>query len=84
MELTNNQKVYCVLRRVSNSGMSRNISFFVMDDDWFRCIDYMFKDIFRLTKDGYVQVRGCGMDMGFHAVSTLASKLNINLKYEWV
>lgn len=66
--------IYCVIRSVSRSGMSREISFFaggpnheVSCVDWLVCraLDY------HLGKAG-VKVSGCGMDMGFHVVYSVA------------
>jgi len=41
----------------------------------------------RLTKNDAVFVSGCGMDMGFHLIYTLASKLyddGYAIKQSWV
>lgn len=76
--------VYTVLRHVSGSGMTRditaiaiiinertgkamplNISYYVAD-----ALGWTFKD-----DNSAVRVGGCGMDMGFHLVYTLASVL---------
>ena len=66
--------VYCVLRHVSRSGMSREISFFA---EGMRSIDYLAArvlDMRRGKRDGLV-VGGCGMDMGFHVVYNLSRRL---------
>jgi hypothetical protein len=66
--------VYCIVRSVSRSGMSREISFFTSGTDRngkseVYCIDWLVcraLDV-HLGKSG-VKVSGCGMDMGFHVV----------------
>lgn len=72
--------VYTVLRHVSQSGMSRDISLKTVEDGQIRDITYTVaialgekpKD-----KDGQrvIRVNGCGMDMGFHLVYGLSSVL---------
>ncbi len=88
--------VYCVLRDVSRSGMSRRISFFVLQDNRPRCIDYLIS-VLRVagavrhpSKEG-LTVSGAGMDMGFHVVHSLASRLypdvpraGYSLNHEWL
>ncbi len=73
--------VYTILRHVSSSGMSRDISLKMLDDDG------MLRDITYLAcvamgdkckeKNGnrVVRVGGCGMDMGFHVVYNLSYSL---------
>lgn len=73
-------RVYCVLRHVSKSGMSRVIQLVVNDatdghlvqiGHWAaRLLDWRFD----CDKNG-VKVTGAGMDMGFHLVYTLSSAL---------
>jgi len=73
--------VYTILRHVSSSGMSRDISLLTVSDDgtlrditWLAChaMDEKPKD-----KHGrwVVRVGGCGMDMGFHVVYNLSYAL---------
>lgn len=70
--------VYCVLRHVSQSGMSRVIAPIVFRDNeplfigWnvARLLDFRFDS----KKEG-VKVGGAGMDMGFHLVYSLSSSL---------
>ena len=69
---------YTILRKVSPSGMYRNISVHSIINDkptWLsyhvaRVTGFPYKD-----KTSAVGVGGCGMDMGFHMVYTLASVL---------
>lgn len=72
--------VYCVLRSVSSSGMSRRISFYALDqnaDDRkplraaeLRYLDHAIASLTsykQSSKEG-LSVGGCGMDMGFAVV----------------
>lgn len=62
--------VYCVLRSVSSSGMSRRISFFAIRDGELVCLDHAISVLThysRSRKEG-LTVSGCGMDMGFAVV----------------
>ena len=72
----NNKTVYCVLKKVSSSGMYRHITFYTISDGEPITLD---RDIIRLglgdSKDDAVGVGGCGMDMGFHIVYNLSSTL---------
>lgn len=65
--------VYTVVRSASSSGMSREISAYVVSDGKIVCIDWYIVRIlgWKQGKAG-VKVSGCGMDMGFHLVSTLS------------
>jgi len=68
-----NQTVYCVLRRVSKSGMSRDISLFIVIDGELRNIDVLAADAcgIKLSKNSGIVMGGCGMDMGFALVYNL-------------
>ncbi len=97
--------IQCVLRNVSRSGMSRRIDFYtIVHDD--KCthengacrsrLQYLsgwMAVLFGMQhQDGGLRVNGCGMDMGFHMVETLASALygrdsrgiGASLRHEWV
>lgn len=70
--------VYTVLRSVSSSGMSRNITLKMVDDDG-RLFDITYwacQAMGETCRDfrgwNVVRVNGCGMDMGFHVVSSLS------------
>ena len=74
--------VYTLVRHVSASGMSRDISFYValIDSDkkpYLRNIDCLMGDVCALPdgKSGGLRVGGCGMDMCFHSVYTLGHYL---------
>jgi hypothetical protein len=73
--------VYTILRHVSSSGMSRDISLKMLDGDgtlrditYLACIAMGDKP---KDKNGnrVVRVGGCGMDMGFHVVYNLSYSL---------
>lgn len=95
--------VYCVLRGVSRSGMSRNIDFYaiIQDDDkprlqwltgYMSAIGVVKQSRSDWEKSRGAKVHGCGMDMGFHVVDTLASALykrderglGRGLRHEWI
>lgn len=86
--------VYCVLRDVSRSGMSRRISFFVLRNNRPRCIDHAVSTLISSASEGRkdgLTVTGCGMDMGFHVVSCLSRALyrdhdrpDYVLSHEWL
>lgn len=71
--------VHCSLEHVSASGMTRWIKLYVVHDNQLRHITYDASQVtgWRRTRgrDG-LQVDGCGMDMGFHTVYTLAYYLH--------
>lgn len=70
-------KVYCILRSVSASGMSRAISLYVKSAGDMRNIDSLIADAlgYKLAKQTGVLVSGCGMDMGFLLVDSLGCAL---------
>jgi hypothetical protein len=76
--LTPGTRVYCVLRHVSASGMSRRIDFYIILDGEMCFISGYVADVLGLrrhpSKDG-LTVTGCGMDMGFHVVYELGRAL---------
>ena len=70
-------KVYCILRSVSSSGMSRAVSLYVKSAGDMRNIDSLSADVlgYKLAKKEGLLVSGCGMDMGFHLVYSLGRTL---------
>ena len=70
------QTIYCVLRSVSKSGMSREISLFIVHKGELRNIDAMASDASGISegKQG-IKMQGCGMDMGFALVYNLGYAL---------
>lgn len=78
--------VYTVLRSVSSSGMSRTISLKVARNGKILDLTYFASVVLGwplVEKNGSraLRVGGCGMDMGFHTVYTLARVL-FRDKYE--
>ena len=75
--LNHGDRVYCVLRSVSKSGMSRAIDFYAIKDNqpiWLS--GHMAAAMgWKRSKDRGLTITGCGMDMGFHAVYSLARTL---------
>lgn len=79
------QVVYYSVRRVSSSGMSRNISFFIVDTakhepgyHYIRNIDNLMSDAIghSLAPNGEgLRFGGCGMNMGFSGVYSLGRAL---------
>ncbi|WP_315127287.1 hypothetical protein [Comamonas antarctica] len=71
------QTVHCVLRRVSSSGMSRDISLFVIHKGELRNIDSLAADATTrtLARGAGIAMQGCGMDMGFALVYDLGRAL---------
>lgn len=71
-------RVYCVLRHVSRSGMSRRIDLYKIDGDELRWLSALASRLIGWNlgprADG-IKVQGCGMDMGFHLVYTLGALL---------
>lgn len=71
--------VYCVLRHVSASGMTRWIDLYVIRDNQPRWISYRASRVIgypvNTRNHEGLEVGGCGMDMGFHVVYSLASRL---------
>lgn len=71
--------VYSVINHVSQSGMSREISFYLAGKNGITCINWYIKEIlgYKFGKRG-LRISGCGMDMGFAVVYNLSRKLYPN------
>jgi hypothetical protein len=72
--------VFCVLRSVSRSGMSRNIDFYVIKDNRPQYLTGYMAALYGRTigtssNHMGLKINGCGMDMGFHEVYNLARTL---------
>jgi hypothetical protein len=75
--------IYTVLRHVSSSGMSRDISLKTVQDGELIDITYTAAEALgdkskRKDCRSVIRVSGCGMDMGFHLVYSLSSVLYSN------
>ena len=76
----NGSKVYTILRSVSTSGMTRNISLVIANGNEIIDITYyaahaMGDKISESKGHRVIKVNGAGMDMGFHLVYNLSSVL---------
>lgn len=70
-------QIYTILRHVSRSGMSRQISFVMFQDNQPLYLNYHIGRLFGLKygkHDGLI-IGGCGMDMGYHIVHNLSVEL---------
>lgn len=70
--------VYSVLRHVSATGMTRDISLYIVRQGNILDITNLAIDATRSARsprDGYMRVTGCGMDMCWHAVYVLGTYL---------
>lgn len=83
--------VFTILRHVSKSGMSRNISLVVIDPEGKGIYDitWLASQVLEMKRadDGGITIRGCGMDMGFELVYRLGSEIyddGYALKQEWL
>ena len=82
--------VWLVIRKVSRSGMYRNISVHAIQNNEIRWLSYHVANVLDWTykdKTNSVGVGGCGMDMGFHLVYTLSNVLyddGYAIKQSWL
>ncbi|MDD5009584.1 MAG: hypothetical protein PHC68_14430 [Syntrophorhabdaceae bacterium] len=68
--------VYVILRSVSRSGMSRIMSAYTIKNNKPIFLDGCVAPLLELPrKNEGMRVTGCGMDMGFWLVSSIAKKL---------
>ena len=69
--------VYTILRHVSASGMQRRIDLCIVRKGKPQIISYLAADLMddRVHDQGGIVVPGCGMDMGFHLVYSLGSRM---------
>lgn len=75
-------KVYGIVRKVSASGMSRNIDLYIIrNNEMVYLTGYATKILgWKLARGRGLVVSGCGMDMVFHTVSTLCEACGIDYK----
>jgi hypothetical protein len=69
-------RIYTALKHVSSSGMTRHISVYAVKKGEIQDITWYAHNIldYKLTKgSNALVVVGCGMDMGYHVVSSLAN-----------
>ncbi len=80
------QEIYCIIRHVSQSGMTRHISFFniVSGEPFF--LNGLISDYLDYKMNKYhdaIVVGGCGMDMAFSVVNHLQEQLNYENKKDY-
>ena len=71
------ETIYYCVTKVSQSGMSRNIKFMYHDGKRLLNLSGYFSELcdYKWNGDGSIKVQGCGMDMGFHVISSVARTL---------
>lgn len=81
---------YTIIRKVSASGMSRQISVKVVKEGRLYDISFSMAKVldYPLVQNAHnaLRVNGCGMDMGFHIVSSLSRVLygdDYKIRHEW-
>ena len=77
--LNQEQEIYCIIRHVSQSGMSRHISFFCIVDNQPKFLDGSISKYLDYRMNKYYNalvVGGCGMDMAFSVVNHLQEKMS--------
>lgn len=74
--------IYGIVRKVSSSGMSRDIDLYIIKDNKPVYLTGYASIIlgYSRSKDRGIKVGGCGMDMVFHCVSSLAEACGIDYK----
>lgn len=74
--------IYGIIRKVSASGMSRDIDLYIIKDNKPVYLTGYASIIlgYSMSKDRGMKVQGCGMDMVFHCVSSLAESVGIDYK----
>ena len=72
------------IERVAKSGMSRCFSIYAQKGEYKRNITSLLCDIMEetYTKDGFMRVYGCGMDMLFNTCYELNAAIKILEKYK--
>jgi len=70
-----NKRVIASVKKVSQSGMSRTISFHIYNKGHLYCLNYSISKLVDLPlTDQGVRVSGCGMDMIFHIITCINYK----------
>jgi len=79
--LKKNETIYCIIKHVSRSGMTRHISFFYIRNNEPRFITPRISDFLDYKMNKYhdaIVVGGCGMDMAFSVVHHLQEEMKHN------
>ena len=81
-----NPIIYTLCHSVSSSGMSRNISLFIVSNNRIEDITHQAAIITnsKLSKNRGLIVKGLGFSAGQHIVEHLQYELKIELKHSWV
>lgn len=80
-------KIYAIVRGVAKSGMSRRLSFFMIEDGALinithaiaQCLGYTLNE-----REWSFRVSGCGMDMIFDTLYRFAKKIGFKEMPSWV
>ena len=80
--LENVDTVYGIVRHVSSSGMSRDIDLYIIQDNQLVYLTGYASTVldYPMVKNRGMKVGGCGMDMVFHCVSSLAYAIGRDYK----
>ena len=84
---TEHTKIYAIVRSVARSGMSRTMSFYMVEDGELINITHVVAEVcgYKLNEDNWtIRVRGCGMDMIFATLDHFAKGLGFKDTPEWV
>lgn len=68
-------EVYTLVKSVSKTGMSRQISLYVVQEGSIKEIDYFVARALNRRRDKGIRINGCGMDMGYALVYELGRAL---------
>jgi hypothetical protein len=79
--LFDGRKVFCNVTRVSSSGMSRCIQFYVIEGDDLHRITHLIAGAgdYPMTDEG-LRVSGCGMDMRFAVLDSVYVANNLDIQ----
>lgn len=84
---TENTRIYAIVRSVARSGMSRTMSFFMVEDGELINITHVVARVcgYKLNEDNWtIRVCGCGMNMIFFVLDIFANKLGFKKTPSWV
>ena len=85
-EIHPKQTIFSIIRHVSESGMTRHIAFFYINNNAPYWITYDIHKLLGYKMNKYhdaIIVKGCGMDMAFSVVDNLQWKLNEDYNHEF-